>query len=61
VTARRIVLAAYWALVVTLAALASMAAAIPFTGGTASAAGIVAAAAVLIAGLACEPHRKDHP
>ena len=55
----RLVLAAYWALTLTAAALASLTAAVPFTGGAASAAGITAAAVVLLAGLALEP-RKDH-
>lgn len=59
-TARRLLLAVYWALVTVLAALASIAAAIPFTGSTASAAGITAAGLVLIAGLALEPHRKGN-
>lgn len=58
-TARRALrLAAYWAPVLAVAAVASIVAAIPFTGGTASAAGVVAAGLVLLAGLHLEP-RKD--
>ena len=58
-TARRALrLAAYWAPVLGLAAIASIVAAIPFTGGTANAAGVVAAGLVLLAGLHYEP-RKD--
>ena len=57
-TGRRVLLAVYWPLVVLTAATASIAAAIPFTGGTASAVGVIAAALVLLAGLALEPHRK---
>ena len=60
-TGRRVLLAAYWTLVLLLAAIASIAAAIPLTGGYASAAGMTAAALVLLAGLACEPHRKERP
>lgn len=59
-SARRVLrLAAYWLPVCALAAVASIAAAIPFTGSTATAAGITAAGLVLIAGLALEPRRKD--
>lgn len=58
-TARRALrLAAYWLPVLGLAAIASIVAAIPFTGGTASATGVVAAGLVLLAGLHYEP-RKD--
>lgn len=59
-TARRALrLAAYWLPVLGLAAIASIVAAIPFTGGTASAAGVIASGLVLLAGLVCEPQRKD--
>lgn len=58
-TARRsVILAAYWLPVLCLAAIASIVAAIPFTGGTASAAGVVAAGLVLLTGLAFEPRRN---
>lgn len=60
---RRIVWALYWAVTVTIAAVASLAAAIPFNGDTASFAGLVAAAGVGFVGLACAPAtpntRKD--
>lgn len=59
-SARRVLfLAAYWLPVIVVAAVASLAAAIPFTGGTAGAAGTTAAGLVLLAGLALEPRRKD--
>lgn len=58
-TARRALrLAAYWLPVLGLAAIASIVAAIPFTGGTASAAGVVAAGLILLTGLALEPRRN---
>lgn len=58
-TARRtVILAAYWTAVILTAAIAAIVAAIPFTGGTANAAGVVAAGLVLLAGLHYEP-RKD--
>lgn len=57
---RTLQLAVFWTAVTLLAATAAVAAAIPFTGGTASAAGTTAAAAVCLAGLALEPRRKDH-
>jgi len=53
-------LAAYWTAILTVAAVASLAAAIPFTGPTASAAGVLASGAVCLIGLACAPNiRKD--
>ncbi|MCI3153191.1 hypothetical protein ELQ39_15770 [Streptomyces sp. GB4-14] len=61
-TARRTALtAAYWSAVLLLAAVASLAAAIPFTGPAASAAGVLAAAAVCLTGSAHAPSttRKD--
>jgi hypothetical protein len=57
VTARRTALwGLYWAAVTTGAAIASLAAALPFTGPAASLAGTVAAAGVCLIGLACAPH-----
>lgn len=55
---RRILRAAYWPAVLIAAAIAMTIAPIPFTGIAANTASILTAAAVLIAGLACEP-RKD--
>jgi hypothetical protein len=53
-------LAAYWAAVLLAAAVASLAAALPFTGPTASAAGVLASGAVCLIGIACAPNiRKD--
>lgn len=57
---RAVQLAAYWLPVLLLAAAASIAAAIPFTGADASAAGVTAAGLVGLAGLHYEPRRKDH-
>lgn len=58
--ARRVLLlAAYWLTTCTLAAVASLAAALPLTGMWASTTGILAAAVVLLAGHALEPRRKD--
>lgn len=57
-TGRRALRAVYWPLVLLTAATASTAAAIPLTGGMASAAGIAVAAFVLLAGLALEPRGK---
>lgn len=57
--------AAYWTAVLLLAAVASLAAALPFTGPAASTAGVIAAAAVCPVGSACAPNtstkstRKD--
>lgn len=51
--------AGYWAFVLLVAAVASLAAAIPFTGPDAAAASTTAAGLVGLAGLALEPHRKD--
>ncbi|MGQ5576038.1 hypothetical protein [Streptomyces sp. ECR3.8] len=61
-SARRTALtAAYWTAVLLLAAFASLAAAIPFTGPAASTVGVIAAAAVCLVGSACAPSitRKD--
>ncbi|MCI4143019.1 hypothetical protein [Streptomyces sp. MMS20-AI2-20] len=62
-SARRTALtAAYWTAVLLLAAVASLAAAIPFTGPAASAAGVIASGAVCLIGMACAPNpapRKD--
>jgi hypothetical protein len=56
-TARRTALwALYWAAVTTAAAVASITAAIPFTGPAASLIGTVAAAGVCLVGIACAPH-----
>jgi hypothetical protein len=57
-TGRRALRAVYWPLVVLTAATTSIAAAVPFSGGTASAVGVIAAAFVLLAGLALEPRGK---
>jgi len=54
--------ALYWTAILSAAAVASLAAAIPFTGSAASAVGVLAAAAVCLIGLACAPTlntRKD--
>jgi hypothetical protein len=57
VTARRTLRwALHWAITTTIAALASMVVAVPFTGPAASAAGVLAAAAVGLIGIACAPH-----
>lgn len=59
---RTAVCAAYWTGLLLLAAVASLAAAIPFTGAAASTVGVIAAAAVCLIGLACAPNpttRKD--
>lgn len=61
-SARRTALtAAYWSAVLLLAALVSLAAALPFTGPTASTAGVIASGAVCLIGIACAPSttRKD--
>ncbi|MEV8032228.1 hypothetical protein [Streptomyces sp. NPDC086182] len=53
---------AYWTATLTTAAIASLAAALPFTGTAASATGVLAAAAVCLIGTACAPTtptRKD--
>ncbi|WP_225825667.1 hypothetical protein [Streptomyces naphthomycinicus] len=56
-TARRTVRwALHWAITTTVAVLASIAFAVPFTGLAAQAAGVLAAAAVCLIGLACAPH-----
>ncbi|MFI1165567.1 hypothetical protein ACH4UM_18620 [Streptomyces sp. NPDC020801] len=58
-SARRTCLhAVYWAALALTAAVVSLVAAIPFTGPAASAAGILAAAAVSLIGLACAPTLK---
>ena len=55
-TARRTALwALYWLTITTTAAIASPAAAIPFTGPAASTAGVIAAAGVSLIGMACAP------
>jgi hypothetical protein len=48
-------LAAYWAAVLLAAAVASLAAALPFTGLDADTAGVLAAAGVCMTGMACAP------
>ncbi|WP_030344884.1 hypothetical protein [Streptomyces sp. NRRL S-1022] len=48
--------ALHWAVITTAAVLASMAAAVPFTGPAAQAVGVLAAAAVCLIGIACAPH-----
>lgn len=53
-------LAAWWTATTVTAASAATAAEIPFTGPYASAAGLLAAAGVCLAGIALAPHtRKD--
>lgn len=52
-------LAAHWTATTTLAAIVSLAAAIPFTGPAASTAGVFAAAGVCLVGIATAPTRKD--
>lgn len=60
-SARRTVWAAlHWTATALTAAIASMAAALPFHGPYASAAGVIAAAGVCLTGLATAPPRKDH-
>ncbi|MFJ9657579.1 hypothetical protein ACIRPR_06375 [Streptomyces griseoflavus] len=55
-SARRTALcAAYWSVLLLLAAVVSLAAALPFTGPAADAVGVVAAGAVCLIGLACAP------
>jgi hypothetical protein len=61
VSRRTALWAAYWALVLTVMAVASLAAAIPFTGADASAAGVTAAGLVGLAGLALEPRKDGRP
>ncbi|WP_442803445.1 hypothetical protein OG411_19150 [Streptomyces pseudogriseolus] len=62
-SARRTALTAvYWSAVLLLAAVASLAAAIPFTGPAARAVGVIASGAVCLIGIACAPNptpRKD--
>jgi hypothetical protein len=48
-------LAAYWTAVLLTAAVASLAAAIPFTGPAASTAGVLASGGVCLIGMACSP------
>ncbi|MFI1728235.1 hypothetical protein ACH40E_03140 [Streptomyces acidicola] len=58
-SARRSVLhAAHWTATLLTAAIATFLAPIPFTGIYASAAGLIAAAGVCLAGLALAPHPK---
>ncbi|MER5715782.1 hypothetical protein [Streptomyces sp. NPDC002132] len=45
----------YWLTILAVASVASLAAALPFTGGTATAAGITVSALVCLAGMALEP------
>jgi len=54
-------LAVHWTATTLTAAITSIAAALPFTGGAASAVGTVAAAGVCLIGIACTPTRKDRP
>ncbi|WP_435279276.1 hypothetical protein [Streptomyces sp. 1222.5] len=55
-TARRTtLLAVYWAVILTAAALASILGALPFTGVGAQFAGVLSASAVGLVGLACAP------
>lgn len=61
-TARTLRWLAYWTATLTAAAVASLAAALPFTGPAASATGVLAAAGVSLIGIACAPTtptRKD--
>jgi hypothetical protein len=61
VSARRTVRwACHWTLTLLTAAVASLAAALPFTGPYASAAGLIAAAGVCLTGLATAPHPGAH-
>lgn len=48
--------ALHWVITTTVAALASIAFAVPFTGSAASTVGVLAAAGVSLIGLACAPH-----
>jgi hypothetical protein len=53
---------AYWTATLTAAAIASLAAALPFTGPAASGIGVLAAGGVCLIGIACAPTtptRKD--
>jgi hypothetical protein len=62
VTARRTLRwACHWTATLTTAAVASLAAALPFTGPYASAAGVFAAAGVCLTGLATAPHPGARP
>ncbi|MGW1533927.1 hypothetical protein [Streptomyces aureus] len=63
-TVRLAVWAAYWAVALALAAIASLAAALPFTGPAANLAGVVVAGGVCLVACACAPttptfSRKD--
>lgn len=61
-TARRTVwLACHWTATTVVAALTSLAAALPFTGPYASAAGLLAAGAVCLIGIATAPHPNGAP
>lgn len=53
-------LAAWWTATALAAAIASLAAALPFTGPYASAASLIAAAGVSLTGYATAPHPKDN-
>ena len=46
----------HWAVTTVIAAVVSVAAAVPFNGSGAQLAGVLAAAAVCLIGLACAPH-----
>jgi hypothetical protein len=62
VIARRIAFALYWLAITTAAAVASLAAAIPFTGLASQEMGLTAAGGVCLIGIACAPAlnpRKD--
>lgn len=52
---RTAVLATYWACTLSIAVLASIFGALPFTGPAASLAGVLASAAVSLIGIACAP------
>ena len=54
-TARTLRWLAYWTATLTTAAIASLAAALPFTGPAASATGALAASGVCLIGIACAP------
>lgn len=53
---RRVLWALHWGLTLTVAAVASLAAALPFTGLAASIAGVITVTGVCFVGYACAPH-----
>ena len=59
-TARRVLLAAHWLIVLTAAMTACVAVPLPFTGPFAFAVGVLAAAGIGLIGRAAAPHPKGH-